>query len=270
MINVLLDENNYFTGNYATVGKIEGGVDVESLPPSENQTCYFLTTVEEIRQEEVEKVRYLKPTLVTEVDENGEENSVETYVEITKEEAENEDSVITEYVYNEDGTHQMETNTYTVEIKKWVFDESMKSEKAQEELSYVKKIKNEELNSACTEMIYSGIDVETTKGTEHFSLTDVDQLNIKALYDKAISGETSLLYHSDGNLCRIFTADEIKSLMSQVLFHVTFYTTLCNHLHVQVNNMRSIDRINEVNFSVSSLTDTYKDSFNQIVNSFGG
>ena len=53
MINVLLDENNYFTGNYATVGKIEGGIDVESLPPSENQTCYFLTTVEEIRQEEV-------------------------------------------------------------------------------------------------------------------------------------------------------------------------------------------------------------------------
>lgn len=270
MINVLLDENNYFTGNYATVGKIEGGIDVDSLPPSENQTCYFLTTVEEIRQEEVEKVRYLKPTLVTEVDENGEENSVETYVEITKEEAENDDSVITEYVYNEDGTHQMETIEYTVEVKKWVFDESKQSEQSQEALSYVKKIKNEELNSACTEMIYSGIDVETTKGTEHFSLTDVDQLNIKALYDKAISGETTLLYHSDGNLCRLFTADEIKSLMSQALFHVTFYTTLCNHLHVQVNNMRSIDRINEVNFSVSSLTDTYKDNFNQIINSFGG
>lgn len=29
---VKLDENNYFTGSYATVGKIEGGVEVSQLP----------------------------------------------------------------------------------------------------------------------------------------------------------------------------------------------------------------------------------------------
>ena len=36
MFNVLLDEDNYYTGVYAKVGKIEGGVDVDVLPPSEN------------------------------------------------------------------------------------------------------------------------------------------------------------------------------------------------------------------------------------------
>ena len=42
MFNVLLDKDNYYTGVYAKVGKIEGGIDVEKLPPSENSLGYKL------------------------------------------------------------------------------------------------------------------------------------------------------------------------------------------------------------------------------------
>ena len=32
-MNILLDENNYFTGSYAIVGDIEGGIEINELPP---------------------------------------------------------------------------------------------------------------------------------------------------------------------------------------------------------------------------------------------
>ena len=57
MFNVLLDEDNYYTGVYAKVGKIEGGVDVDVLPPSENSLGYKL--VEEM-VETTEKVPILQ------------------------------------------------------------------------------------------------------------------------------------------------------------------------------------------------------------------
>ena len=57
MFNVLLDEDNYYTGVYAKVGKIEGGVDVDVLPPSENSLGYKL--IEEM-VETTEKVPILQ------------------------------------------------------------------------------------------------------------------------------------------------------------------------------------------------------------------
>lgn len=57
MFNVLLDEDNYYTGVYAKVGKIEGGVEVDVLPPSENSLGYKL--VEEM-VETTEKVPILQ------------------------------------------------------------------------------------------------------------------------------------------------------------------------------------------------------------------
>ena len=32
-MRILLDENNYFTGSYAIVGDIEGGIEINELPP---------------------------------------------------------------------------------------------------------------------------------------------------------------------------------------------------------------------------------------------
>lgn len=35
-MQILLDENNYYTGSYAIVGSINGGVEVTELPPVED------------------------------------------------------------------------------------------------------------------------------------------------------------------------------------------------------------------------------------------
>lgn len=41
MYNVKLDENKYFTGSYAKIGKVQGGINLPSLPPDMSKaTCY--------------------------------------------------------------------------------------------------------------------------------------------------------------------------------------------------------------------------------------
>ena len=54
--------------------------------------------------------------------------------------------------------------------------------------------------------------------------------------------------------------------MEASMKHVTYNTTLCNHLHVQVSNAKIKENIVNVEFSVNSLKDTYRESFNTIVN----
>lgn len=46
MYNVQLDENMFYTGSYAKVGTVNNGVNVETLPPSENSLCYKLVDAE--------------------------------------------------------------------------------------------------------------------------------------------------------------------------------------------------------------------------------
>lgn len=45
-------------------------------------------------------------------------------------------------------------------------------------LEDARKAKYQEIASACEQTIYAGVDVSTSSGVEHFSLTEKDQLNL--------------------------------------------------------------------------------------------
>ena len=60
MFNVLLDEDNYYTGVYAKIGKIDGGVDVDVLPPSENSLGYKLVKEMVETTEKVPILQYIR------------------------------------------------------------------------------------------------------------------------------------------------------------------------------------------------------------------
>jgi hypothetical protein len=36
MYNIKLDENKYYTGSYAKIGNVEGGIDIPTLPPTDD------------------------------------------------------------------------------------------------------------------------------------------------------------------------------------------------------------------------------------------
>ena len=90
--------------------------------------------------------------------------------------------------------------------------------------------KHTEVSAASEAAIYAGMDVETTQGTEHFSLQETDQINLTAAVTAVQQGAAGYPYHADGELCRMFTAAEIGAVGQASIAHKLYHTTYCNHL----------------------------------------
>jgi hypothetical protein len=122
------------------------------------------------------------------------------------------------------------------------------------------------VNAECQAAIYQGTDVETSKGTEHFSLTAEDQTNISTLYSQVVAGlATTVPYHADGELCREFTAEEMIKLGTTALTYVTYCTTKVNHIHAWINRETDKDTILGIHFT-SDLVSDLAENMEKIIN----
>ena len=101
---------------------------------------------------------------------------------------------------------------------------------AADRLPSLREAKHAEISAASEAAIYAGMDVETTQGTEHFSLTEKDQINLTTAKNEIDKGAPVYLYHTDDTLCRIFTAEEINAIAQASVAHIIYHTTYCNHL----------------------------------------
>lgn len=126
-----------------------------------------------------------------------------------------------------------------------------------------------EINVACEQTIYSGVDVETTKGTEHFSLSANDQINIAFYEQQIVAGATHVPYHADGKLCRMYTADEMRAVISASTKHKVYHLTYCNHLREYVSGLSSPANISKVTYG-QPLNATLQSSLNSILVALGG
>ena len=95
-------------------------------------------------------------------------------------------------------------------------------------LDEIRADKLEELSTSCNAAITAGMDVETTQGTEHFSLQETDQINLTTALSAIQNGSVSYPYHADGQLCRLFSAKEIQDIAEASVKHKLYHTTLCN------------------------------------------
>ena len=80
--------------------------------------------------------------------------------------------------------------------------------------------------------ISTGIDVELSAGTEHFSLQTHDQTNIDSMFTAVTLGAKQYPYHSDGNQCVMYSAADIVALYVAYKSFVTQQTTYCNFLNI--------------------------------------
>lgn len=121
------------------------------------------------------------------------------------------------------------------------------------------------VNKECTAAIHSGIDVETSQGMEHFSLTEVDQLNITALHTQCVNGVQTVPYHADGKICREFTAEEMIILGTRALEYIIYCTTYCNHIRAWINRLETVDEVIAIHFT-SNLPEDLQQSFYSVIN----
>lgn len=128
-----------------------------------------------------------------------------------------------------------------------------------------KTAKESELSTACNQAIVTGMDVKTTKGTEHFSLQETDQINLTTAYNAVMAGAEQYPYHADGKLCRMFTADEIKAISAASIQHKMYHTTLCNHLLTWARRAETAEELDGITYTEEGLPEDLAQNMAQIM-----
>lgn len=118
------------------------------------------------------------------------------------------------------------------------------------DLEQIRTLKKNEISDACEQTIYNGIDVEMSTGTQHFSLTEKDQINIFGLKETIDSGETRIEYHSDGNPCIYYSVEDIQKLIAAAMGFVKYNTTYCNSLNVWISKETNAQTISEMYYGM--------------------
>lgn len=259
MYNVEIDSNGYFTGIYASVGKIKNGIDIDVLPDT-NDNIKMLSyhiknkTVEVTKDVEVLKYYYY--------DLNFEK------IYISKDDLSNYQYYNTEITLDDNGNTIYETIKETNIILCWEFDDTRYAELLSSNLKNVMANKQSQLGEICTNIITNGFDVVLSDNlTHHFSLETKDQTAIMMLYQQASTDPNAITFwHADGEICRQFSNEDMITIGKYTIYFKTYNETLINHLNRYIETLTNINDINDVLYSVDSLSDEYKNSFANILN----
>lgn len=137
-------------------------------------------------------------------------------------------------------------------------DENIPDKKIPETLEEIKAAKKQEIGQACDKIIYDGMDVTLTDGsTEHFSLTDHDQLNLFGKQVQLAAGTDQLEYHSDGQPCRYYSAKDMQIITSTAMAYVSYHTTYCNAVNMWIAGCETTDEIQQIYYG-ADVPETYQ------------
>ena len=125
--------------------------------------------------------------------------------------------------------------------------------------------KKTELSEECEKTIVTGIDI----GDAHYSLTIEDQANILAWMAVAQTGK-AVPYHSDGNPCVIYSAEDFLKVANAAVAFKTAQTTYCNLLMRQVEAMTDVNEVKAVKYGVTQLEGEYAEQYQIIMASLVG
>ena len=115
-----------------------------------------------------------------------------------------------------------------------------------------------EIKKACEEYIYAGTSVTYSDGTtEHFTYNLADQSNISEMFTAVMAGATEYPYHADGEICKIYTKEQIVAIYGTLSLFKTEATTYHNSLKAQFNAMTDAEAISATKFKETELTGDY-------------
>lgn len=119
-----------------------------------------------------------------------------------------------------------------------------------------------EIKKDCEDYIYAGTSVTYADGaTEHFTYNLADQSNISEMFTAVMAGATEYPYHADGEICKIYSKEQIVTIYGTLSLFKTEATTYHNSLKAQVNAMTDADVIAAVKFKETELTGEYLENY---------
>lgn len=117
-------------------------------------------------------------------------------------------------------------------------------------LEDARKAKYQEIAKACEQTIYAGVDVPTSSGVEHFSLTEKDQINLFGKKMQLLAGEKKLEYHEDGQPCKYFSAADMQNIVDRAMFFVSYNTTYCNAMNMWIKSIKKPGDLDQIKWGM--------------------
>lgn len=132
-------------------------------------------------------------------------------------------------------------------------------------INEIKQEKLAEMSLECNQKIIKGCDVVLSSGeTEHFSLTDVDQINLTNAIMAIGFGAKNYPYHADGKICRKYSADDIQKIAVVAKKTIVYHTTYFNHIKQWINREDQHNVIEGIFYGIK-LPDDLQKSFDLII-----
>ena len=126
--------------------------------------------------------------------------------------------------------------------------------------------KIDEIKKNCEDYIYAGTNVTYADGTvEHFTYSLVDQSNISEMFTAIMAGANEYPYHADGEICKIYTKEQIVAIYGTLSLFKTEATTYHNSLKAQIKAMTDADAILATKFKETELTGEYLTNYNEMM-----
>lgn len=133
-------------------------------------------------------------------------------------------------------------------------------------LNNTKQSKLAGISKSCEDYIYAGTDVTLPDNTiKHFTYTLADQSNISEMFTAIMAGATEYPYHADGEICKIYTKEQIVAIYGTLSLFKTEATTYHNSLKAQINAMTDADAISAIKFKETELTGEYLTNYNEMM-----
>lgn len=120
----------------------------------------------------------------------------------------------------------------------------------EKELEKAKENKINQMSEDCSNAIYNGMDIKLSNGTEHFTLTDNDRLNILTLSTKLGFGALRVLWCRDSG-AKYYSALEAAAIISSLTGFEEYHMNYLRELKAYINSLTDIDEINTIEYGVS-------------------
>lgn len=134
-----------------------------------------------------------------------------------------------------------------METVKTRLDKVAPVERDPETIEEWKSAKKQEISEACEKIIYEGISVTLADGsTEHFSLTEHDQLNLFGKQAQLAAGADQLEYHADGQPCRYYSVSDMQAIIQAAMFNVSYHTTYCNAINMWIADCQTAEEVQAI------------------------
>ena len=130
----------------------------------------------------------------------------------------------------------------------------------------IKAEKIAEIKKDCEDYIYAGTSVTYADGSvEHFTYSLADQSNISEMFTAIMTGATEFPYHADGEICKIYTKEQIVTIYGTLSLFKTEATTYHNSLKAQIKAMTDVDAISAIKFKETALTGEYLTNYTSMM-----